>query len=104
MKLSQLQDLEVKALVDSGYYRNTSELFRDALRNLFEVKPSLRISAAIQLYKEEKVSLEKASEISGLSLEEFKEVLANRGLVREIGYKAKEELDRKIEELKRFRN
>ena len=45
-----------------------------------ENRSQLKTAAAIELYKMEKVSLSKAAEIAVMSIEEFKEVLLDRGI------------------------
>ena len=61
------------------------EVLSDAIRALLESKPSLKIEIAIDLYRRGKVNLWRASEIAGMSLEEFKEVLASRGIKITVG-------------------
>ena len=77
--LPYLFEEEVKALVRSGVYSSTSDAVRDAFRFLFENKPMLRNTAAIELYKEGKVSIGRAAEIAGVTTIEFKDMLADRG-------------------------
>lgn len=82
---------QIQAVVNAGYYSNKSEVVRDALRNFFEEKTRLRLTSAIELYKEKEVTLSRAAEIAELSLEEFKEVLRDRGIkVRTVKQSAKE--------------
>jgi len=103
MESMALYELEVDALIKAGHYKTSSELFKEALRSLLEIKPPLKLDVAVQLYEEGKVSIEKASEISGLCMEEFKEILARRGITRMVGYESREKLNKKVEELKTFR-
>ena len=49
---------------------------------MLEVKPSLKQEMAVELYKSEKVSLSRAAEISGTSLEGFKDLLELKGIRR----------------------
>jgi predicted HTH domain antitoxin len=94
---------EIRALIKEGYYANINEAIKDAFRTLFNVKPNLRISAAIELYKEGDISLGKAAEMVGVSTIEFKEILANRGIIRKISSRSREELERGVELIKRLR-
>lgn len=71
---------EINALVKTGMYSSKSDIARQAFRCLLEHKPELKLNAAIELYKEEKVSLGKAAEISGMNFETFKGVLKERGI------------------------
>lgn len=71
---------EIEALLRMNIYPSREEILADAIRALLESKPNLKIEIAIDLYKRREVSLWRASEIAGMSLEEFKEVLASRGM------------------------
>ena len=94
---------EATALVRSGDYASEDELFAEAFRVLFEVKPHLRMTAAIGLFKEGEISLAKAAEIAGVSTVQFKDILANRGVVREIGARSPEEFGKGLDTIRRLR-
>jgi predicted HTH domain antitoxin len=70
----------ISALIRSGVYESKEDFIEDAYRALMETKPNLNIEAAIELYKEEKISLCRGAEISGLPIDHFKEALARRGI------------------------
>jgi predicted HTH domain antitoxin len=55
--------------------------------------------AAVELYREGEVSIEKAAEIAGVNVVQFKEILTHKGVTRGIGAGV-DELMRKTEELK----
>ena len=78
--VSELMKDEINALVKSGIYSSKSDVAKDAFRCLLEHKPELRINAAIEMYREEKVSLGRAAEIAGIAFLEFKDVLKERGV------------------------
>jgi predicted HTH domain antitoxin len=80
--LPELVKKEVDALVRSGHYSSKSDVVKDALRYLLDSKKNLRVAAAVELYKSGEVSLGKASEIAGVGLVEFKEILASQGYKR----------------------
>ena len=61
-------------------YRDEDEFLRDAYEAITLVKPEKKIEFAIWLYTKGIVSLERASEIAGLNLFEFKELLRMRGI------------------------
>ncbi len=82
--LPKVMEMEIDALVESGYYSSRSDVAKDAFRTLFERKSNLRIAGAVQLYKEEKVSLGRAAEIANITVEEFKEILQERNIKIEI--------------------
>lgn len=94
---------EIKALIKEGFYANINEAVKDAFRTLLNVKPNLRISAAVELYKESEISLGKAAELVGVSAIEFKEILANRGIIRKVGSRSRSELEDGVELIKKLR-
>jgi predicted HTH domain antitoxin len=75
---------EIKSLLRMNIYGSKDEVVAEAVRALLESKPKLRVEIAVDLYKNGEASLWRASEIAGLSLEEFKEVLAARSIKIEI--------------------
>ena len=101
--LPEIVKKEVKALIKSGYYDSVDEVASDAFRTLLNVKPDLKMTAAIELYKEGRISLNKAAEMVGVSTIEFKDILSNRGIVRKIGSRNKEELEKGVKFIKKLR-
>ena len=75
---------EITALVKAGFYSSRSDVAKDALRCLFENKPHLKLTAAVELYNSGDVSLGKAAEIAEMTTPDFKEALADRGTIRTI--------------------
>jgi len=100
--LSENDSQEIRALVKAGFYTSKSDVAKDALRCLLEHKPDLRVNVAIQLYKEEEISLGRAAEISRMNILDFKEVLADRGLVK-VHKTTKKDIDRGRELIKKLR-
>lgn len=95
--LTVSMDRKIKALVKGGYYSSELEVVKDAMRSLFRENTELKVNAAIELYKENEVSLGKAAEMAGVSIIEFKEILGKRGIIREIDARPASEMDRKLE-------
>lgn len=87
---------EINALIKYGYYSSIDEAIKDAFMTLLNVKPDLKISAAIELYREEEISLSRAAEIAGMTTIEFKDILSERGFIREIKARPAEEMDQKL--------
>lgn len=77
-------EMQIDVLVKAGYYPSKSDITRNAFRVLLETRSDLKVASAVELYKMGKISLSRGAEIAGVSLEEFKEILANRGVVRKI--------------------
>jgi len=90
----------VEGVIRSGVYVDETELYNEAIRTLFEVKSDLKTIAAVELYKGGEVSLEKAAEIAGVNVVQFKEILSQKGITRWIG-SGEDDLKKKTEELKK---
>ncbi len=74
--LDGLEDI----LIRTGKYSSKKELFDDALRALLRTKPEIRREVAIDLYKNGEISLSRGAEICGVNIEDFKEMLKERGI------------------------
>lgn len=81
---------EINALLRMNIYRSKEDIIADAIRALFESKPQLKVEIAVDLYKNEGVSLWRAADIAGMTMEEFKEILSGRGVKIEVGGSKKE--------------
>jgi predicted HTH domain antitoxin len=84
LKNLDMIEMQIDALVEAGYYPSKFDITRNAFRVLLETRSDLKVASAVELYKMEKISLSRGAEIAGVSLEEFKEILADRGIVRKI--------------------
>lgn len=98
---STLIEKEINALIKANYYSSMSDAIKDAFRTLFEAKPNLRIISAQLLYENNEVSLSKAAEIAGVSIEDFKEMLASAGIERVI--ETDEDLNQNVEDILEWR-
>jgi len=87
---------DIDALRASGSYSSEEEFLEDALRALLSKRPELRIELAVTKYTEGSVSLNRAAEIAGLSPEEFKEMLSQRGVSRSAGFLSEDARDEKL--------
>ena len=96
--MSELTEQGLKLLIPS-HYKSEKELVKEAFRIIIRNNPRIRIDLALKLYNSKKTSLAKSAEIAGLTTIEFKEILADRGLKREIEGDEIEEIDRKIKEV-----
>ena len=93
--LNQLNEI----LVNIGKYPNKEEVIKDALRALIRAKPELKRDIAIELYKRKEVSLSRAAEICGLNIEDFKELLKERGIKIQVPDIPVEEVDEEVEKI-----
>ena len=90
---------EFDILVEKGYYPSKSELIKDAFRALLNTNSELKISLSIELFLKGTISIARASELAGLTIIEFKDILAGRGIVRETEGKSAKEMDKKLKRL-----
>lgn len=90
---------DVELLRKAGAYESDAAVIEDALRSLLRAKPELRTELAVEKYRTSRVSFNRAAEIAGLSSEEFKELLHERGITRDAGFLSAEERNRKLGEL-----
>lgn len=94
-----MQPLELDALVRAGIFASQEQGVQEAVRVLLTARPHLRVEAAIQLYREEQVTLGRAAEMAGLSRWEFRDLLADRGIIMEVETALAEEMDERFKEL-----
>ena len=80
-----------------GY--NKSEIINKALKMYLDANKDLKEKLAVELYKEEKVSLGKASEVADISYEEMKELLHKNKIKIRRGPVSLKDLKTKAEEL-----
>lgn len=89
----------IELLRRSGRFKSEEEFLEEAFRALLDKRPELRIELALERYKTGDVSLNRAAEIAGHSPEEFKELLRERGISRDIGFLDEEERNKRLEGL-----
>lgn len=94
---------EIKENIDllrrSGRFSSEEEFLEEAFRALLEKRPELRIELAVERYKTGDVSLNRAAEIAGHSPEEFKRVLRERGIRRDVGFLDEDARDERLDGL-----
>ena len=93
-----LTDEGLKFLIPR-YFKNKSELLDEAVKLILRSNQAIRVELAVNLYTQEKVSLAKAAEISGVTTPEFKEILAEKGFKRVVEGESIERIDEKIKEV-----
>ena len=92
--------LEIEYLLKIGAYRTEGEVLKDALRQLLLSRPGYRIDIAVRLHADGKISLGKAAELAGISFDEMKEVLVQRGIELKLGIETIQEALDDIDALK----
>ena len=75
---------KVDLLVEHHLFESQSSLQTAAYRSLLTLRPELKAELALLLYAHEEISLGRAAEVAGLSREEFKSLLAARGIDRRL--------------------
>lgn len=80
-------------LLKRGLFASEESLLLSAYRSLLTLNPELKTELALSLYEREEISLGRAAEIGGISREQFKEILASRGIERRIAERAPEQID-----------
>ncbi len=96
--MSELAKEGIKLLIPK-YYKSEEDLVEEAFRIIIRNNPRIRIDLAVEFYMNKKASLSKAAEIAGVITIEFKEILADRGIEREIDGDEITEIDHKIQEV-----
>ncbi|WP_128476737.1 UPF0175 family protein [Halorussus pelagicus] len=89
----------IELLRRSGRFNSEEEFLEEALRALLDKRPELRIELAVEQYKTGDVTLNRAAEIAGRSPEQFKELLRERGIGRDIGFLSDEDRDGRLDGL-----
>ena len=89
------EDLET--LADLGGYDGPDAVLEDAIRTLLRRRPGLRLKLAVEKYRRGTTSLNRAAELSGLSVEDFKTELAERGIPRDAGFLDAAECDQALD-------
>jgi predicted HTH domain antitoxin len=75
------------------------QINEEAYRLYFNLHPELKLEGVLALYLEEEISIGRAAELLGMTVPEFKELLAVRGIIRETEGKSADQMDRKLKEL-----
>lgn len=76
-----LLERELSLARDLGF-KSREEFLGEAVRTYLAARKDLRVEMAVGLYKKGEISLGKAKELAGLSIEELKEDLDERGIDR----------------------
>ena len=92
-----LRDMELKALIDAGVFKSKADAINEAVSTLFRVKPEMKLESAIQLYKDNKVTLGRAAEIAGLNRWEFTDILKDMGIRIVIECDSEADMDKRIQ-------
>ncbi len=95
--------INVNDLVDSGAYPDAASAFNDALRVLWQERPAVRIAVAARKYETEGLSVAAAAALAGISFDQMKEALSQRGIELRLGPESVEEARSERDALRRMR-
>ena len=94
----------VKALVETGVYQTEEEVVQDALSYLIQSNPEYRIKLAVYRYQHEEISIGKAAEIAGVSIERMKEIFIKHGIQPRLGAQTVKEAREEAKVIRRYLN
>ena len=80
-----------RTLSRAKLYSDEQSVIQDALRYLLQARPVLRLEMAIYRYQTGAISLGKAANLAGVSFEQMREMLSNRGIELHLGPETQEE-------------
>ncbi len=76
---------ELDVISELGLYKDKNDFLLEAVNTMLSAHRELRIAIACKLYEKEEISLGKAAEIIGISIEDMKKILADKGIKLNIG-------------------
>lgn len=95
-----LIEQEIRIIPNTGLYKSGDEFLKDAVNTLLAARKDVRVAIACELYKRGEISLGKACEIASVDIEEMKEILHKKRIVRKSGVKIKDTVDMAKEAVK----
>ena len=95
--------INIQDLVDAGVFPNADAAMREALRVLWQERPSVRIDVAVHQYVTEPLSVARAAAIAGVTFDRMKEILTDRGIALRLGSETIEEAQAELETLRSMR-
>jgi len=97
--------VKVQDLVAAALYPDKEAVIQDALRCLLRARPRMRVEIAVHRYRTEPdLSLAKAASIAGVSFDQMKEVLRDRGIPLRLGPATVKEAAAEVAELEAWFN
>ncbi len=92
--------LETRDFVKARLYPDEPSVIQDALRSLLQVRPALRLEMAIYRYQTGAISLGKAANLAGISFEQMRDILTNRGVELHLGPETSEDAQAEVATLR----
>lgn len=72
-------------LVKAGLYGNEKAVVDDAVQALLRTRPQLRLELAVSEYRRRDISIGRAATLAGISTEQMKDLLLERGFEPRLG-------------------
>jgi predicted HTH domain antitoxin len=94
--------IEPQTLVNARLYPDENAVIQDALRSLLVEKPQLRVELAIYRYRTEDISVAKAAHLGGMSFDQMKALLVQRGVQLRLGPADDAEARREVADMQRI--
>ncbi|OIO22683.1 hypothetical protein AUJ65_05740 [Candidatus Micrarchaeota archaeon CG1_02_51_15] len=94
--LPEMVRRDAQMLVDAGAFGNLSELIREAVRQFVASHKPSNLELAVELYRQDKVSLGKAAAIAGLEYSKMVDALYLRGVQPKIGPASRKEAEQDL--------
>lgn len=95
--------IDLNDLIESGVYPDADTAVREALRVLWQERPAVRIAVAVNKYETEELSIAAAAALAGVSFDQMKETLAQRGVPLRIGPESAAEARAELDTLRGMR-
>lgn len=76
---------DAQTFIKAGIFPDQKTLIRESLRALWQNQPGVRLDMAIYQYKHEPLSVAKAAALAGISFDQMKDVLSQRGIPVRLG-------------------
>ncbi len=96
--MSRSIEKKIDLLVEEGYFSKEG-IKEEAFKTLLRERSDLRIALAVEEYKRGEITLNRAAEIAGITTEEMKKKLSDRGIPIKRGVLSEEEREKKINDL-----
>jgi predicted HTH domain antitoxin len=96
--------IELRDLVESGLYPDADAALREALHVLWQERPAVRINVAVHKYATEQYSVAAAASLAGVTFDQMKEILTERGVPLRLGPETVEESQRERDTLRRMKS
>lgn len=96
--MSDSIEKKINLLVEEGYFTK-EDIKKEAFKTLLRERSDLRIALAAEEYKRGEITLNRAAEIAGITSEEMKKKLIDRGISLKRGFISEDERDKKADDL-----